>query len=352
MTKSDFPYIQVIDGQIHFKDGDIVKLPKVYDSNNEVVKRFFQKVINAEGVPLLMGTDPLGFHFILSNNLCNVGVIIGNGSGKVRDNGKKYPDNRFSKEFFLRRIEKERKLMSFEDFIPREFVTQNIHELRNLNAKVSSNIDELLDVQGEEEWEDKFDRANENVKKIFVASRLIKFILDNIKFYIPDYINSIELDPNRSFRVHRSVSKIVKIYKNDFKKNKVEVELLGGTNKVLPGDRELFELILMLLVENAIKYSIDPTTLAPKVEVFDKKGIANITIKSYGKIVPQEDRAKLFTKGFRSTVHRGINEGTGMGLHNSQGLVKLFKGELKYSAEKINLVDNYEIGWNCFEISI
>lgn len=352
MTKSDFPYIQLVQGQISFRDGDLVPLPKVYLSPSEELLSFYKKMLSNPVESTVYGVDPVNFNYIYSNNFCNVGLIIGNGSGALRNSAKKYPGNSFSKEFILKRFEKERRLMSFEDFIPREFVTQNIHELRNLNSKISSNIDELLNVQEEDEWDEKFDKADENVKKIFVASRLIKFILDNIKFYIPDYINSINLDTTRSFRIHRSCSKIAKIYSNDFKKRKTRVELYGNTNKVLAGDRELFEIILMLLVENAIKYSNDPVSLSPRIELSDKNGKTFISVKSYGIIIPVDDQVRLFTKGFRSPVHKGINDGTGMGLHNAIELARLFNGNLTYSSEKVSLVEDVEVGWNCFSISL
>jgi signal transduction histidine kinase len=352
MIKSDFPYIQVVHGKIYFHDGDLISLPKEYQKNIEKTEKFYKAILDKGSEKIVIGLDPIGFNYIYLQNFCNIGLVIGSGSGLSRDNGKKYPVNKFSKEFLIKRIEKERKLMSFEDFIPREFVTQNIHELRNLNSKVSSNIDALLNIREEDEWDEKFDKADENVKKIFVASRLIKFILDNIKFYIPDYIQGIELDITRSFRIHRSASKIVKIYRNDFKKKKSEIELLGNTNRVLFGDREYFEIILMLLIENALKYSNDSASLAPQVELEDIGKSTRLTIKSYGLIIPKDDQGKLFSKGFRSAVHRGINEGTGMGLHNASELVRLFNGRLNYTSEKVNVIQEQDIGWNCFQIDV
>jgi len=350
---SDFPYIKFINGKIIFHPGDIVELPKEYSKFNMVLLNFYMKVASTHTNQPEIGIDPLGFNYIHLNSHCNVGLLVNSGKTALqRNNSKKYPNNCFRKEFLIKRIVKERKPLSFEDFIPREFVTQNIHELRNLNAKISSNVDALLDVQEEDEWEDKFDRADENVKKIFVASRLIKFILDNIKFYIPDHIKDMTLDLSRSFRVHRSASKIVKIYRNDFKKKKSEIRLVGNTNRVLAGDRELFEIILMLLVENAIKYSNDVSSIAPIVELEDAKVInaTKVIIKSYGIIVPQDDQSRLFSKGFRSSVHTTLAEGTGMGLHNAFELIKLFAGSLTYICEKSS--ENQEVGWNCFVITI
>jgi signal transduction histidine kinase len=107
----------------------------------------------------------------------------------------------------------------------------------------------------------------------------------------------------------------------------------------------------MLLIENAIKYSNDASSLAPVVELEDHRSGTRISIKSYGVVIPLEDRERLFTKGFRSATHKTI-EGTGMGLHNASELVKLFNGSLRYAAEKVNTVEDREVGWNCFHINI
>lgn len=346
--KSDFPHIKVTNGLIVFVSGAIVQLPREYVRPNRALHDFYKDLLNKDSENMIMGVDPLGFHFIYLNNHCTVGLVIQAKSSLTRNNVKKYPDNRFQQSYIIERIKKERKLMTFEDFIPREFVTQNIHELRNLNAKISSNVDEILNSDTEEEWEDKFDRADENIKKIFVASRLIKFILDNIKFYIPDYIKTLTVDKTRTFRVHRSVSKIVKISRNDFKRAKVDTKLTGNTNRIMSGNREYFELILMLLVENAIKYSNDASTLAPVVHLEDIDNLTRVSIKSYGVIIPTQDRTKLFSKGFRSDVHKSLGEGTGMGLHNAHELAKLFNGSLTYVCEGVSQSAGKEIGWNNF----
>lgn len=349
--KSDYPHIWVVNGDIKFVDGDLINIPLEYIKNHNRLAEFYKKVLEQPSDEMVVGIDPLNFNYIYLNNHCNVGLLLSN-SGAQRSNVKKYPGNHFPRTYLLGRIKKERRLLSYEDFIPREFVTQNIHELRNLNAKISSNIDALLNINQEDEWEEKFDKADENVKKIFVASRLIKFILDNIKFYIPDYIKTISVDKSRTFRVHRSLSKIVKIYRNDFKKKKTEIRLAGTSNKILQGDRELFEIILMLLIENAIKYSQDYADLSPLAEIEDVNRITEIRIKSYGLIIPGDEQPKLFSKGFRSTVHRQSNEGTGMGLHNAHEIVKLFNGSLSYSCQILNTVNSYQIGWNCFRITL
>jgi signal transduction histidine kinase len=78
-------------------------------------------------------------------------------------------------------------------------------------------------------------------------------------------------------------------------------------------------------------------------------GSTNISIQSYGNLIPDDEIQKLFTRGFRSTVHSTVRDGTGMGLHNAGKIIKLYNGELTYSKVSAS-VDDKKTGWNCFNI--
>ena len=57
-----------------------------------------------------------------------------------------------------------------------------------------------MHINSDEEWEEKFDNQTENIKKIYVGSRLIKFILDNIKFYQPNFFKNLKIKYDRDAR--------------------------------------------------------------------------------------------------------------------------------------------------------
>jgi signal transduction histidine kinase len=106
----------------------------------------------------------------------------------------------------------------------------------------------------------------------------------------------------------------------------------------------------MLLTENAIKYSRDAYTIQPNIKIKEIENTVEIAVSSYGSLIPNEDIPKLFTKGYRSSVHKSLKDGTGMGLHNAYKLIKLFNGELSYSKQPSSPSDN-TTGWNIFLIT-
>lgn len=352
----DFPTVTLQRGdQLVFRDGDYLKLPAEYKrvSVQQQIQQFYLDTLKKQNPrEVQISVDPLGFNFVMYDFICYIGLIVGDSSrsnyNRLR---KKYPEHKFQREYIYKRIISEFKLKNFEEYIPIDLVTQNLHELRGLNAKISQNIDSLMQIEDESNWEEKFDDSSETYRKIFVASRMIKFILDNTKFFIPDFLEEkLKMDYSRQFIAHRCISKIIKIYRNDFKKAKQGISFEGRSGKQLNGDKEYFEILIKILIENAIKYSIEPDRIQPKVEIKDTKDGFEISISSYGNLIPDNEEKYLFTKGFRSSVNQSSKEGTGMGLYNASVLCKHFKTALKYSKNAIHVEKEVHIGWNIFTI--
>ena len=84
-------------------------------------------------------------------------------------------------------------MLNLNKYIPVKSFTQSIHELRGLNSKISGHIERLMEFNSEEEWEKNFEDADENLKKIYVGTRLIKFLLDNIRLFNPQNISNLSI---------------------------------------------------------------------------------------------------------------------------------------------------------------
>ena len=150
-------------------------------------------------------------------------------------------------------------------------------------------------------------------------------------FFASQQPTAVNQNEDQSFIIHRCVSKIVRIYWEDFKKKKSNVALEGNTFKKMQGDEELFEIVLMLLLENVIKYSNDISSISPKVKLQELKNLVQITVSSFGIIISEKERSKIFSRGF-SLEFQKLVTGTGMELHNAKELLKVFKCEISYKA--------------------
>ena len=356
MIEFSYPFAKNHDNQISFNNGRLCCLPKEYlkQTNQVVLKSFFTKILSeSTSQDIIIGIDPLGFSFLNLDFICYIGLVTNKADrGKYNNLSKKYPLNKFDIEYLKKQIKFEYDLVNFKEFIPIDIVTQNLHELRGLNSKISGNIDRIMKIEKEEEWESKFDEQTESVKKIYVGSRLIKFILDNIKFFQPNFFENLKLDYSKFFVAHRSVSKIVKIYRNDFKKGIADIDFIGSSGIKISGDKEYFEILIKILVENALKYSQFPKRIGPKVEFEETKKRLNISVHSYGKSIPKTEEPYLFSRGFRSSVNKGTKEGTGMGLYNAMQISKHFHGKISFETKKVSNDVNIDLSWNIFTLRI
>lgn len=355
MTPLAFPNVRSSKKKIHFSDGRYAELPNSYRGNSDSkIKEFYKSLLTInDSETIQVGIDPLGFTYVRYDFVCYVGLVTNLVKRSVYNRlRKKNPNNHFEVSFLKKQIRFEHDLLNFKEYIPIEIVTQNLHELRGLNSKISGNLDKIMDIRSEDEWESKFDEQPETIKKIYVGSRLIKFILDNIKFYQPHFFQNLKMNYDRIFVVHRCVSKIVKIYKNDFKKGLADIDFEGHSNIKIKGDKEYFEILIKILIENALKYSEFPKQIGPKVRMKDSKRRTTISVHSYGRAIPITERPYLFSKGFRSSVNKQSKEGTGMGLYNAKQLAGHFKANILFSCENISKNEDIDLAWNIFTLSI
>ncbi|WP_045690095.1 sensor histidine kinase [Hymenobacter sp. AT01-02] len=352
-----FPQIKVKKDSLEFTDGFALNTPAEYlnKKNKGPLEKFYNPYTFGtakDSEEIRIGIDPLGFNYVFYKTLCYIGIILPTYRNRISKKIlKKYEDNIISEKYIKSRITEDYKNINLEEYIPTNLITGNIHELRNLNSKIVACADELINFKSEQDWELTFDKADGNYKKIYVASRLTKFILDKLKLYRPDFFETTHLNLEKSFSIQRSVNKIVKIYRNDFKNKHLSSE--GYTEISLNGEKEYFEILMMILIENSIKYSIDPIKLYPGVTIRenDRRNakIITITVSSFGNLIPLEETEKIFEAGFRSSSNKLSASGTGMGLNNARRLASLYGFELKYICDYPKDT-SIKTGWNNFRL--
>ena len=351
-----YPFVNIVRKKLIFSNGRYCNLPQEYlrKSNILILDSFYSEILSkSTTTDIEIGVDPLGFTYLNLDFICYVGLVTRTDErGRFRVLSKKYPNNKFSHDYLKKQIQFEYDLLNFKEYIPIDLVTQNLHEIRGLNAKISGHIDAIMNIENEAEWEEKFEAQSENVKKIYVGSRLIKFILDNVKFYIPDFFDALKMNYERSFVVHRSVSKIVKIYRHDFKKERANLDFSGNCNSSMNGDKEYFEILVKIFVENAYKYSEFPKRIGPKVIISENINEIIIEVHSYGRVIPKTEIPYLFSNGFRSSVNRTAKEGTGMGLYNAKQLARHFNSEIVFTNKEVSEDNNIDLTWNIFILKI
>jgi len=92
-------------------------------------------------------------------------------------------------------------------------------------------------------------------------------------------------------------------------------------------DREMMELALRQLLDNAVKYSPPDSPIAISAAAVD--GQVAIRIRDFGKGVPDAESARIFDKFYRGRQDRGQIPGAGLGLAIARAVIESHHGTIR-----------------------
>lgn len=96
-------------------------------------------------------------------------------------------------------------------------------------------------------------------------------------------------------------------------------------------DRNVLELILSNLLNNAIKYSKEDTRI--ELDISEKDSYLNFKIKDQGIGIPQKDQHHIFERYFRAE-NALLNQGTGIGLNIIKVHLENLGGEVSFKSKE------------------
>jgi two-component system phosphate regulon sensor histidine kinase PhoR len=100
----------------------------------------------------------------------------------------------------------------------------------------------------------------------------------------------------------------------------------------IKADREAIGLALRNLLDNALKYSAESSTVSVSVE--SRGDFAGISVEDHGAGIPLQEQRDVFRKFVRGTAARTLNvKGTGIGLAMADQIVKAHGGRLELFSE-------------------
>jgi two-component system, OmpR family, phosphate regulon sensor histidine kinase PhoR len=132
------------------------------------------------------------------------------------------------------------------------------------------------------------------------------------------------------------VQVVKKFYKNNihiFQKLSINIEHPPGKSFYYRIDLSLFEMLLMNLLTNALKYNNSPT---PKIDItfFLKKRRLNIRFKDNGIGLKKPDLKKIFKKFYQVGRSDDMSaRGSGLGLYLVQNIARIHKGTIVAESE-------------------
>ncbi len=221
-------------------------------------------------------------------------------------------------------IQEETKLLKKVENLKQNFISLMSHDLKTPVAKIAGIADVTLQQHGSDP------NVRKNLHTIIDSTKeLNKFItsiLDLTKIESSNLnINTVSKD------VNTIIEQVVDGLKFEAKNKDIRIETELSPLYPIEFDLELIKRVISNLVENAIKYSGEGSTI--EIKTWDDEKWVTIEIKDNGVGIPGEDIDHIFEKFYRvkNDASHSI-KGSGLGLYLVKYFVELHGGQITASS--------------------
>lgn len=225
-------------------------------------------------------------------------------------------ENRKSWEYYQKH-----KLLSEVEQLKTNFISMMSHDLKTPIARITGMTEVIYKdpVQLSPHQREALDTIRHS------SDDLLKFINAILQY------GSIESQGVQLHKQSKDINQLVAdvIKKHQFLANVKKIKIIQELEPMFPTsvDPELMKQVFSNLLENAIKYSPDESTVWVRSREEDDKLIVEIQDQGMG--IPQEDLPNIFMKFFRTHNAKTTTiKGSGLGLYLAQYFVELHKGKI------------------------
>lgn len=205
-----------------------------------------------------------------------------------------------------------------------EFVANISHELKTPVTSIRG-FAETLRYVDDDPTRDKFLQIIEEE-----SDRLTRLIQDILALYD---IERKETVSSELFEIKDIVNSIKILVENQAEKRNVQLNLDNKFDYVLLGNKDRFKQMLLNLVDNAVKYSGDGSTVSLSAREDGKNIIISISDNGIG--ISKEHIDRIFERFYRIDKARSREKGgTGLGLAIVKHIVNSFGGNIKVFSDE------------------
>ena len=177
-------------------------------------------------------------------------------------------------------------------------------------------------------FEQKLQNTGRSYQDLYHALSLITSQLRMIDIFINP--KSIEFGNKRNINIYQLFDKLIKLFERlAERKREVKIKLLPASWINNSFCYDSIEFIPLILLDNALKYSMPDSDIEVKIE--QHFGKVKVSVRSIGPFVSEENKDKIFEKFFRDESGKAFSkEGIGMGLWIAQEILAAHHGKLYY----------------------
>ena len=104
---------------------------------------------------------------------------------------------------------------------------------------------------------------------------------------------------------------------------------------LIDGDYDRIRQVLVVLMQNAIKYCDPDTYIKVHISRNTDEGTVSCEVVDHGVVIPEEEIDQVFDKFYRASTHGG-REGSGLGLVVAKNIVERHAGKITVSSDETN----------------
>jgi two-component system phosphate regulon sensor histidine kinase PhoR len=207
------------------------------------------------------------------------------------------------------------------DSMRRDFISNVSHELRTPVSVIMANSETLLSGA----LDNKADAENFSKAILHNAERLSEMVSDLIDLSRIEY-GELKLELEK-VNINQSILKALDVIKGLAAKKEISLNFDEYDDEFIRVDINAIDRILINLLDNAIKYSPNKSSVSITIE--DKNSHIEINVTDSGKGIDDSDKVRIFGRFYRTAQARASDKtGSGLGLAIVKNLVHSLDGDV------------------------
>ena len=186
----------------------------------------------------------------------------------------------------------------------------------------------------------------QDIRSIYLSSCMAtsRFMLYDYENHPATYLRGEPFECN----VYKKFDKIRKIFKN-YRKKGVKIFLNGNCHRVFEAYPS-FEMVPVLIIENAVKYSDAGDEVV--VSFIERGDDLTVKVESNGPFVENAEMAHIFEKGYRGSYAKKMTDGSGIGLYFVKKICEMHKIEITAISDSKKRMQRHNIKYAPFIITL
>ena len=212
----------------------------------------------------------------------------------------------------------------------KKFIANVSHDFRSPLTSIKGYLEAMIDGTIPPEMHDKYMRIvlNETERLTKLTNSLLQLNNLNVKGILLDI---------RDFDINPMIKRTCETFEGRCLERGITIELvLTGESMIVSGDETKIQQVIYNLLDNAIKFSFDNSTI--KIETTEKNDKLFVSVKDSGVGIPRESIGLVFDRFYKTDPSRGKDKkGTGLGLAITKEIIKAHD-------ENINVISTEGVG--------